>query len=200
MSDELRDRQEIRDLMARYARGVDRMDWELVRSCYHPEATDDHGAYAGGVDGFIDFLASDQVLPGFECTMHTMANQNVDLDGDRAHAETYCVAYHRCTDRHPWGRADVTIHRFLPVARRVAREPRRSSSLRRGTGQRCRGRQWPRHLLSGRGARADAQINLPHLLVLFQFRCGAFQRDSSGLQHIGIVGNTQRQRDRLFRQ
>jgi hypothetical protein len=109
MTDETADRQQIRDLMARYARSIDRMDWVLLRSCYHPEAMDDHGAFRGSVEEFIAFLDSDQVLLGFECTMHTMTNQNVDLAGDRAHCETYCVAYHRSTDRHPWGRADVTV-------------------------------------------------------------------------------------------
>lgn len=106
---ELLDRQAIRDLMAQYARGIDRMDWELVRSCYHHDAHDDHGAYRGDVDGFIDFLASDAVLAGFHCTMHDMGNQHVDLDGDSAHAETYCVAYHRTLPSHPWREADVTI-------------------------------------------------------------------------------------------
>ena len=36
----LADRQAIEDTIARYARGVDRRDWDLVRSTYHPDATD----------------------------------------------------------------------------------------------------------------------------------------------------------------
>jgi hypothetical protein len=48
-------------------------------------------------------------------------------------------------------------------------------------------------VLSGCGGRADTEINLPHLFVLFQTGRRAFQRDAPGLQHIGIVGNTQRQ-------
>jgi hypothetical protein len=40
--------------------------------------------------------------------------------------------------------------------------------------------------------RRNAEINLPHLLVLFQLGRGAFQRDASGLQHIGIVGDAER--------
>ena len=40
------DREEIRDLMMRYARGVDRGDWETVRAVYHPDARDDHGDFA----------------------------------------------------------------------------------------------------------------------------------------------------------
>lgn len=104
------DRQEIRDLMARYARGIDRMDWQLVRSCYHPGARDDRGVFRGDVEELITFLASDQALPAFACTMHTMSNQNVVIDGPCADAETYCITYHRSTERQrDWGRADVTI-------------------------------------------------------------------------------------------
>ena len=34
--------------------------------------------------------------------------------------------------------------------------------------------------------------------VAFEFGRWAFKRDAAGLQHIGIVGNTGRQRDRLL--
>jgi hypothetical protein len=52
----LLDRASIEDALCRYARGVDRSDWELVRAAYHPDAYDDHGDYKGGVDGLIDWL------------------------------------------------------------------------------------------------------------------------------------------------
>ena len=34
----LMDKDEIRDVMARYCHGVDRADWDLVRSTYHTDA------------------------------------------------------------------------------------------------------------------------------------------------------------------
>ena len=49
------DREEIRDVMARYARGVDRADWEGGRATYHDDAFDDHGDFKGSADGFIAF-------------------------------------------------------------------------------------------------------------------------------------------------
>lgn len=49
------DKDEIRDLLSRYARGVDRADWDGVRETYHKDAYDDHGDYKGGIDGFIEF-------------------------------------------------------------------------------------------------------------------------------------------------
>ena len=45
--DDLIAREQIRDVVYRYARGVDRRDFALVRGCYHPDATDDHGRFVG---------------------------------------------------------------------------------------------------------------------------------------------------------
>ncbi|MEX2268308.1 MAG: nuclear transport factor 2 family protein [Acidimicrobiia bacterium] len=85
--------QEIRDVLIRYTRGIDRMDPELVRSTYWPGAYDDHGAFQGTVEGFIDWVQ--EVLAYFDTTMHFIGNQLVEVDGDTAHAESYCVANHR---------------------------------------------------------------------------------------------------------
>ena len=87
-------KQEITDVVYRYARGIDRLDFELVRSCYHPDAYDDHGAFKGSVDEFIEMCEG--FLPRWTATMHFMGNVLVDeIDGDSARAETYAVAYHR---------------------------------------------------------------------------------------------------------
>ena len=43
-----------------YSRGVDRFDFESVRSCYWPDGTDDHGSFVGGVDEFISFVRVDE--------------------------------------------------------------------------------------------------------------------------------------------
>jgi hypothetical protein len=59
--------QEIRDVLIRYTRGIDRMDADLVRSAYWPGAHDDHGAFRGSVEELIDWLT---VLEHFDVTMH----------------------------------------------------------------------------------------------------------------------------------
>jgi hypothetical protein len=41
----------IHRVLTTYSRGVDRLDFESVRSCYWPDGTDDHGSFVGGVDG-----------------------------------------------------------------------------------------------------------------------------------------------------
>lgn len=83
----------IKALHIRYCHGVDRCDWDLVRSCYHPDAIDDHGDYVGGIDGFIDYCKGG--VPNFESTSHFTGNQLVEVDGDTAWAEHYARAYHR---------------------------------------------------------------------------------------------------------
>lgn len=89
----LLDEEEIKCVHLRYCRGVDRMDWDLVRSCYHPDATDDHGEYVGGIEGFIEYGKAN--LPKFTSTNHCVCNQLVEVHGDTAFAEHYAIAYHR---------------------------------------------------------------------------------------------------------
>ena len=77
----LLDKQEIREVVLRYCRGVDRMDRELVRSCYHADATDEHGSFRGGVEAYLDFAW--KLLPRYDATMHFVGNVLVELHGDQ---------------------------------------------------------------------------------------------------------------------
>jgi hypothetical protein len=84
----------IREVVLRYCRGVDRLDLELVRSCYHPDATDSHGSFNGGLEEFLTWV--ERILRRYTMTMHYIANQLVDRVGeDRARCESYGVAVHR---------------------------------------------------------------------------------------------------------
>ncbi len=83
----------IRDIQMRYCRACDRMDFELLRSCFHADATTNYGFFGGSVDDFI--VSAIQALPGFLVTTHNTGNQNVVVTGDSAWAEHYTVASHR---------------------------------------------------------------------------------------------------------
>ena len=87
------DREEIRDVMAYYARGVDRADWEAVRATYHEDAYDDHGDYKGDIDGFIDFARTRTgSLP--QC-MHFLGQSLIEFAGkDVAVVETSFMTAH----------------------------------------------------------------------------------------------------------
>ena len=86
-------RAEITDVLTSYVRGADRNDWELVRSCYHPDATDDHGLYAGDVDGLMVFLAG--VAATLSATGHQLGPPHIEVDGDTGRAETYCLGWYQ---------------------------------------------------------------------------------------------------------
>ena len=86
------DRQAIYDAMMQYCRGVDRCDEDLMRSVYHEDATDHHGAYTGNAWEFVDmFVPSSRAESTL--TQHHVANFTVELDGDHASSEAYFVAY-----------------------------------------------------------------------------------------------------------
>ncbi|MFO1189560.1 MAG: nuclear transport factor 2 family protein [Alphaproteobacteria bacterium] len=85
------DEQQIRDALCRYARGVDRGDWDLVRTAYHPDAFDEHGDYKGDIDGFIAWL--DQRFAGLDNSMHFLGQTLIEFAGpDVALVETYFVS------------------------------------------------------------------------------------------------------------
>jgi len=86
-------RAEITDVLYRYCRGIDRRDFDLVRSCYHPEAAEEHGDYVGGVDGFLERAAKN--LARCERTMHFLGNVVIEVAGLVARSESYALAYHR---------------------------------------------------------------------------------------------------------
>jgi hypothetical protein len=90
----LLDEREIRDVLMRYCRGIDRMDRALVRSCYHDGATDSHGSFEGPVDEFLTWVW--RVLDRYTATMHFLGNVLVEpVTADTARVETYGIAFHR---------------------------------------------------------------------------------------------------------
>jgi SnoaL-like domain len=92
MDSHLTDKQEIAEVVLRYCRGVDRLDFELVRSCYHDDAVDHHTGFEGDADSYIAWLTG--LLPRLSGTMHLIGNQLIELDGDVARSETYGTAHH----------------------------------------------------------------------------------------------------------
>ena len=51
--EELEARTAIEDCLKRFARAVDRQDWNAARALYHPDAFDDHGFFKGPPDAFL---------------------------------------------------------------------------------------------------------------------------------------------------
>lgn len=87
----LLDKDAIREVSLRYTRGIDRHDEELLRSAYHDDAKDDHGAFIGSGSAFVEY-ANRVHTQNWVCHQHYVTNQVIDLDGDTAHCESYFMA------------------------------------------------------------------------------------------------------------
>ena len=82
------DRSLIHDAMCRYARGIDRRDWALVRSTFHEGSQDSHGEFEGDADGFITWLSERHA--SIPSSTHLLGNCQVEFFGpDVALVETY---------------------------------------------------------------------------------------------------------------
>lgn len=82
---------EIHQVLARYCRGMDRMDAELTLECFEPDAhLEYHGLYRGDPAGFVRWLWP--VHASLVGHTHQIHNSLVDLDEsdeDAAASETY---------------------------------------------------------------------------------------------------------------
>ena len=83
------DRQDISELLVRYATGIDRRDWPLFRTVFTDDCQLDYGEIGSwnGVDAVADFMEQVHALAGY--TLHRLTNQAIILDGDSATARTY---------------------------------------------------------------------------------------------------------------
>jgi hypothetical protein len=91
----LLDKQEITELLTRYLRSVDRGDVATLRSCYLPGATEDHGGlFAGPAEAYVDGIERDLTHPRSR-TSHNMTNLLIEVNGDVATAESYCITFAR---------------------------------------------------------------------------------------------------------
>lgn len=88
---EMFDEFQLRKLVHGYCRAVDRGDVEHLRSLYHHDATDAHGAFStGSVDDFLGELAA--ARPYIRSMQHHITTVNFAISGDRAEGEIYTVA------------------------------------------------------------------------------------------------------------
>lgn len=107
------DKDEIRECVLAYARGLDREDGEILLSGFHAHACDDHGSYIGPMSGFQGRAAATRHR--WQVYQHHVTNQTVDIDGDTAHAETYYLA----NLVRPDGPIDLTGGRYIDRLERI---------------------------------------------------------------------------------
>ena len=96
LGDDLRalvDRDKIRQCLERLARGEDRRDAAMITASLWLDSVTDYGVFKGSFDEYLAW-----VVPGADAitnTQHVLGQTYVELDGDRARAETHVVSYHR---------------------------------------------------------------------------------------------------------
>lgn len=146
--DELADRQAIRDLLASYCRGVDRLDLDLVRSCYARDGVDHHTGFSGPADDYVAWLG--RGLPLLDGTQHVLGTHLCEVYGEVALSETSGTAAH-------WGTpADEPALNFTTGFRYVDRLVRENG--RWVIAERYAVREWTR---SDAGRRRTAEADGP---------------------------------------
>lgn len=84
---------DIAQVISRLARGTDRRDETLLRSCYHSDATDDHNMFRGSATEFVDLIMS-AATTNWAITSHTLSPPIIEVLGMRAWAETTAIGHH----------------------------------------------------------------------------------------------------------
>ena len=89
------DKDEIRDVLLRYARGIDRMDVELFRTVFWEDGGFEDGIVEGPARDFIPSLVGETVRTLFAATQHFISNVRIDVEGPAlAFTESYFLAFH----------------------------------------------------------------------------------------------------------
>jgi hypothetical protein len=98
--DQIWAREQIRDRLHLYCKGIDRRDWVLARSCFADDHEHNQAGFVGTADEFIGF--AQMVLQNVSETHHTIGNVHIQLsdDGLSATTEANFIAYHRIDEGH----------------------------------------------------------------------------------------------------
>ena len=86
------DREQIGDVLVRYATGIDTQDWPLFRSCFTDDVRADYGDIGvwNDVEAITEFMrVTHATMPS---TKHMLSNVAITLSGDTASARTYVHA------------------------------------------------------------------------------------------------------------
>ena len=127
--EELEARTAIEDCLKRFARAVDRQDWNAARELYHPDAFDDHGFFKGPPDAFLAHI--EKMHAEQDHSMHFNTNVLIDFASpERAFVETYVLVLQRFRAEAPKVPAGAAGLRNLASARYLDRFEKRSGEWR----------------------------------------------------------------------
>jgi hypothetical protein len=87
---------QIQQVLARYCRGIDRLDRALLEQTYWEDGFDDHAVFRGKPAEFIDWVLD--YLSKDKCSMHTLGQTLFAPQAPRVAAETYFNTQHVRSD------------------------------------------------------------------------------------------------------
>ncbi len=99
------DESDLRDLIHRYAFGLDHQDWELWRSVFTDNVHFDMSDFSGvaspdPVPVEAPIKAMTRMFAQFDCTQHFMGSHRYDIRGDEATITAHMRAEHWLTNTH----------------------------------------------------------------------------------------------------
>lgn len=112
--DELKAKSSIEDCLLRFARSIDRKDWDEALLSYHEDAFDDHGFFKGAPDKFIETLK--KTHENQDHSMHLCTNILIDFNStSSALVESYIIAIQRFLPdaENTYGARNIGIARYL---------------------------------------------------------------------------------------
>lgn len=91
---ELTDRLDVAEVLARYCVALDTRDWDLLEQVFAVDAACDYGSI-GTPQGIPAITAAIRgTIADLDATQHLTGNVLVEIDGDRATASCYLISQH----------------------------------------------------------------------------------------------------------
>ena len=110
-------KEDIRELVLLYSRGVDRKDGDLLRTLYTADATDTHGdTFDGPASDYVDFL--EKSFPYMRYSGHHVCNHLISVDGNEGEGEVYALAWHLIPDGKGGWQEDFMCVRYIDKYRK----------------------------------------------------------------------------------
>ena len=91
-------KQEITEVLVRYATGIDRRDWSCFRTCFVSDCRCEYGEFGtfDGVEAITKFMIDSHADMGL--TLHRLSNIAIAVHGERAEARSYVDAVLMASD------------------------------------------------------------------------------------------------------
>ena len=93
--DYLLDQRDVCDLLHRYAHALDEKGWDLLATCFTPDAVAYYGEELGRKEGYASIEETCRAaLASLDSSQHMISNPEIAIDGNTATSRCYVQAQH----------------------------------------------------------------------------------------------------------